>query len=355
MNISIQLSRKIRLGSLIGAILVVWLHTSNEPIEKGNLGWWAYELIEYGLCPLAVPFFFCVSGFFVGKKMSADNWYEAEVRKRVYSLLVPYVLWNVLFALFCAALNIGANHVAGRTWSCNTIFASGAACEATVALFYKHPFEGSTWYLRSLFIFVLLSPVIRILLDKTKGWGLSLLFCAYLLIIPGEVPRSELWVGENWGYFFWGVFSLQGLFYFSLGMWLSWYECRVNHQCAYLCGAGYLIALLLLANMHLQSMSLVSFGICPAPFVILLGLIFWSSIFAKWYLRFEVANISLPIYLLHQFGICVSGMVMRRLATEPSLTTSLINFLITLTVTLIMYAVLRRISPVWHLLSGRRT
>ena len=74
MGIEKELSRRIAFGGLIAALLVVWLHTSVEPNAKGSVGWWAYELIEYGLCPLAVPFFFVVSGFFLGKRTTEHRW-----------------------------------------------------------------------------------------------------------------------------------------------------------------------------------------------------------------------------------------------------------------------------------------
>ena len=244
MKVSPMLSKQLSLGSLIAALLVVWLHTSSEPASKGGMGWWAYELIEYGLCPLGVPFFFVVSGLFVGIRTNGENWYRTAVGRRVFSVLLPFFLWNVIFALFCAGLNICANFVAHRSWWQNTVFAPGGTMDFIESLFLRHPFEGVTWYLRSLFIFVCLSPVLKKVLDVSKGWVLVLFFFLYALIIPGEVPHEELWIGKTLGYFFWGIFSLQGLFYFSAGLFISCNKIVINRKWCHIIAGGGIYCLL---------------------------------------------------------------------------------------------------------------
>lgn len=59
-------SYKISYLGLICACLVVMIHVP-IPTEKYTSAWFMSEILSYGVCLIAVPFFFIVSGFFLGK------------------------------------------------------------------------------------------------------------------------------------------------------------------------------------------------------------------------------------------------------------------------------------------------
>ncbi len=58
-------------------------------------------LLPQGICRIAVPCFFLISGYLFFKKLedwNLDMW-KGKMVRRVHSLLIPYVLWNILAAI----------------------------------------------------------------------------------------------------------------------------------------------------------------------------------------------------------------------------------------------------------------
>ena len=106
--------------------------------------------------------------------------------------------------------------------------------------------------------------------------------------------------------------------------------------------------------MHLKGVSLVKFGISPAPFAILLGLIFWISLLLEIDVKRTVPPVALPIYLIHQFGICLAGIIMRNYYKAQTFGACITNFALVVTATLVIFAVVRKFKPVWRILSGGR-
>lgn len=58
-------------------------------------------LFSEEIARLAVPLFFFFSGFlfFRGSELTITSWFE-KIRKRIKTLLVPYLIWNALYLLF---------------------------------------------------------------------------------------------------------------------------------------------------------------------------------------------------------------------------------------------------------------
>ena len=93
MAISAELSRRLQVFGFFNALLIVLIHSMPSP-EFGSMKWWLTELLgRYGLCRIAVPYFFVAAGFFVAGHVYEDGWYKREVHKRVSTLVVPYLLW----------------------------------------------------------------------------------------------------------------------------------------------------------------------------------------------------------------------------------------------------------------------
>ena len=84
------------------SILVVFIHANNlstYSIESGYV-FWIENYIGNGICKMAVPFFFLLSGlctyFSLDRNVSVkDNWpnIQKKMTSRIYSLLIPYIIW----------------------------------------------------------------------------------------------------------------------------------------------------------------------------------------------------------------------------------------------------------------------
>lgn len=62
------------------------------------------SLVNPGLTRIAVPMFFIISGylFFANIKTLDKEAYTRKISSRIKSLLLPYLAWNIMFALFYA-------------------------------------------------------------------------------------------------------------------------------------------------------------------------------------------------------------------------------------------------------------
>ena len=162
-------------------------------------------LFQEGICRLAVPCFFLISGYLFFHGLQAWSWPEwtRKIRKRVRTLLVPYLLWCViaLFA-FWAYQNLHGEPVSllqkFRSYGGIRMFWSVSGALPIGSLAY--PADGPLWFIRDLMLFVLLTPAIHLFLRWTKGFGvagLCILFLAFRRLVP------------------------EGLLFFVLGAWLQ--------------------------------------------------------------------------------------------------------------------------------------
>ena len=87
--------------------LVVFAHSiapNNNPIQLSLDGWNIYhfvsELVSCNFCKIAVCWFFVFAGYFFFLNVPEDgiswNWLKDKWKRRVFTLLIPFVVWNLL-------------------------------------------------------------------------------------------------------------------------------------------------------------------------------------------------------------------------------------------------------------------
>ena len=104
-------------------VLVTFAHSYGEVAEGFSLlssEWNTYEflklLVSQTLVKVAVPVFFIMSGylFFANVEKWSLKVYKAKILRRVKTLLIPYLIWNLLMAVklktFCFARSLIINH-----------------------------------------------------------------------------------------------------------------------------------------------------------------------------------------------------------------------------------------------------
>ena len=187
------LSRAFDLLRFPMAILVVFLHIDNAPriaVMEYDWGadWWQssyYFSIIFvdNIAKIAVPCFFFISGylFFKGMKVFGAKDYFTKVRSRLRSLVVPYILWNLLAAIY---LYVSQGLVL-RPWYLN----------------FTEPANFPLWFLRDLIAVVLVSPLVYLIARYLKVVGSIAMAGLY---VAGVVP--PLW-----------IFYFSSLFFFYLG------------------------------------------------------------------------------------------------------------------------------------------
>ena len=130
-----------------------------------------------GLSVAAVPLFYFISGILFYRGVNTIGDCLPRMRKRVKSLLVPYVIWNIIFVSWYVVLE----YIPGVSIFVNSDVVSNIDFykpQDTLAYLFLKPAGFQLWFLRDLILYVTLSPVIYvgIVIWRYKSlWGY--LFC----------------------------------------------------------------------------------------------------------------------------------------------------------------------------------
>lgn len=169
-------------------VFVVFIHTY---LDTGNASFIyaeAYGWIRNVLF-LSNSMFFLLSGylFFLGIQSFSWSWYGRKLRRRVTSLLVPYLLWNTILLLLLSVGVLLVPSLRGdyfiplqemtpmglfRTYFC--LYRDNPSCP---------PLDGPFWFLRDLMALCLVTPFFY-LISRLRRWSLLLVFLAYYLPFP---------------------------------------------------------------------------------------------------------------------------------------------------------------------------
>jgi surface polysaccharide O-acyltransferase-like enzyme len=222
-EIDARLSEKLVGVSFLSACCIVMLHAyQNSMLEAGEATKWLALFAGWILPTFGVPLFFVISGYLLAVKAgcgTVEGWYGRSVKKRVRTLLVPYFLWCTLFAVTVLPFTMLGNHLAGRALTGNTCLREPLLSAWNLVRIYggdlrAAPINGPMWYVRDLFLLVLLSPVFLKLMENRLRGGL-------FLLAAGALFFSHDWMPDSCWQFFETGFSLRGLLFFPLGIYLA--------------------------------------------------------------------------------------------------------------------------------------
>lgn len=219
-KISRELSYKFSNMAFLCACLVVLIHIEIDP-SFGTALWWVREMFAHqGVTKVAVPFFFLASGFFLSQYVAelSGGGYFCIVRKRFRSLMVPFMIWNALYILFMMVLKFLSGKfgfVAHIPFpACETVIDCINAIGLNPISLPGHP---HLWFIRCLFLFVVLAPIFWCGVKRLKrGWAWGCLFVVVGLIVYGidQFCSSSVRAGLDYN------FSIAGVFYFCFGLYL---------------------------------------------------------------------------------------------------------------------------------------
>ncbi len=202
------------------------LHGETYGLDAPEWFRWVTALFSDVLPRTAVPLFYIISGYLFFRGGSFDTGvYRRKLRTRASTLLVPYLLWNVIAVL------VQLSH---RLPFLSTVFPSAHLMEVQLTplrLFrtffdnywnkgilvtpendgmvseLPYPADGPLWYVRDLMVMVLLAPAIWWLVNRAGRW---------LVIVLGAIWYLRPLLFPMWGDG-WGTMLLDAAFFFSWG------------------------------------------------------------------------------------------------------------------------------------------
>ncbi len=199
---------------LIVGIVLIHANLTGKQAEQATIYPLVSHLFSEIIGSAMVPLFFFISGFLFFYKVSrfTSGVYAQKLRRRLKSLLIPYLFWNVLCLLlfFLAQQLLGpasGNHqlMKSCTWQ-NWFWAFWDITRITPGDMLQAPVCIQMWYIRDLLVLSLLTPFIYIIVRYAR---------LYFLL-----PLSAIWL-FSWWHFPYPGFSIMGFLFFSFGAYCS--------------------------------------------------------------------------------------------------------------------------------------
>ena len=176
-------------------------------------------ILSYVLPSIVVPCFFLIAGFmfFYRMKEWSRRFYLTRIKRRISSQAVPYILWNVVAVVIVGAFFFIRRDGSFATWMDELreqgilrVFWNYEFFEEHCNIFGNpvpayYPYNGPLWFMRDLFMLVLLSPAVYYFVRYTKLLGVVVLGICYC---------TQLWIYTP-------GFGIEAMFFFSLGAYFS--------------------------------------------------------------------------------------------------------------------------------------
>lgn len=180
------------------AVAVVVLHYSKSVFQHADGALrFTCILFQEGICRLAVPCFFLISGFLFFSKLDKKwDWgiWRDKLEKRAKTLLLPYVLWNIIaFLAYWAYAN-----VTGDTTSISQYFSDNGGARMLWSVTggipigsQAYPINGPLWFIRDLIFFVIITPLVFAFIKWTRFYGI-LAMCVLHIATNRFIPEGFL-------------------------------------------------------------------------------------------------------------------------------------------------------------------
>lgn len=307
------------------AIMVVMQHSmpTSHAIENSISEY--VRLMLLNVCQCAVPLFFLISGYLFFINIPSFSWktFCNKIQSRFKSILVPYIIWNALYILFHAIQSFAfpiPMTVSGKVPIQEFEFTDYLSCfwrNSVMGLGNDYfPINIPLWYLRDLFVLILVTPVIWFLVKHLKEWFVISIAVIYLF--------SD-WRGLCTG------LSISGLLFFSSGAYLGMIKVKVIHLKPIVLLFIPLFAALLIINVFFFNTETFH------HFLILIGCVAFLIIFAipkklSWFA--EKSSYAMMIYVMQVFWLSLFNQTYIRLIGLDSDIKRILSYFVLCTLTI---------------------
>lgn len=235
-----------------------------------------------------VPWFFVISAYLSGLKCErfTKTTYLNLLKKRCKSIFIPYVLWNTIAFLFWQCVNM----------TFLSKYTSGGYDFVSINQFildvYVSPILVPLWFLRSLMIFVILLPFLKIILNKS-----TLLLIIVSIFLEQFSPFS-------------------GIIYYSLGLILSKHPDIIEHCFKYSHALVIIYSLIVLCSaLSPDYIGLYTFNVpIIRDVLVIIGLFAFWWIALKIKINHNLCNVPSLVFFMYVFHGIISPYVIKGMA-----------------------------------------
>ena len=183
--------KKITWFNFVCCLLVIWNHAGNAELFFPGIAADAPLMrLQYRVTPelirVNIPGFLMLSGYLFYRNFTPDQ-LAGKWKRRVHSLLIPYLLWNALYyAAYLAASYLDVMQgIINRT---GLAFTLSGALRAIV----KYEFNPVFWFMYQLLWLVLLAPVLYFFLKGVRRGALFLAALTAAVFAGVSLPELNL-------------------------------------------------------------------------------------------------------------------------------------------------------------------
>lgn len=194
------LSDKLKALSFMSIIMVVFIHTFYTEGSNYQVLSFIESLIGGSMARIAVPLFYFISGYLLFLHMDSLASCLGKIKKRMRTLLVPYLIANTLSFCFYLSFDLLARIVPGMEGVMNfhvmEWFDDGWG--EIISKTYWEPIAFQLWFVRDMLIFIWLLPIIQFLLrwiSKTKASALLDILVLLFLQVYSELLVLSMAIG----------------------------------------------------------------------------------------------------------------------------------------------------------------
>ncbi|AYA37740.1 acyltransferase [Hymenobacter oligotrophus] len=213
------LSQKLRFWSLVAMLLLVYVHAYNlhprylqlaTPVDEPlSVGTFLQYFLANGLFRFRIPILFGISGFLFAFHDGGTP-HRERVKRRVRTLLVPYLLWSLIGLAGTWALEMYpptrelVRAAALSVFGSENAFVSGHSPGELLLRWLLLPVPFQLWFLRSLLVLNLVYPWLRKAVERKA---------AIYFAIAGLIWGLDISITP--------LFEANGPLFFGLGVWLA--------------------------------------------------------------------------------------------------------------------------------------
>ena len=158
---------KITYLHFILSVLVILIHSINNETKIEQ-----FFSIEKGIGQFAVPLFFIISGFLFFRNIYTTNDVKQKIRKRVYTLLIPYFIWNLIYYALYMLRNPGM----------------GIDVAQIIDAAFNYTYNPSFWFMYQLILLIVISPILFFALQENKFIVIFLVLMTCSIIFEIDLP-----------------------------------------------------------------------------------------------------------------------------------------------------------------------